>query len=183
MPGPRAVQNLQMPRRRGWQGRKMPRSSPGGLGAGGIDWCTMFYLPLSLSFLFSHLSTILLFSFLNFFYSLLHNFIMSPPPPLQPRSQPPPLFYCFSTTKTFLLFPSCTAVAGYTRVYTKIQGPRFERITLFPEIKDLHGTSLQSSPKINPMLITKPFAYNENLQQPTIVVLLIKILILFSTIQ
>ena len=118
-----------------------------------------------------------------FFYSLLHNFIMSPPPPLQPRSQPPPLFYCFSTTKTFLLFPSCTTVAGYTRVYTKIQGPRFERITLFPEIKDLQGTSLQSSPKINPMLITKPFAYNENLQQPTIVVLLIKILILFSTIQ
>ena len=95
MPGPRAVQNLQMPRRRGWQGRKMPRSSPGGLGAGGIDWCTMFYLPLSLSFLFSHLSTILLFSFLNFFLF------------------PPPQFYYVpsssttttqSTTTTFLLF-------------------------------------------------------------------------------
>ena len=68
----------------------------------------------------------------------------------------------------------------YTR---KFKGLDSREITLFPEIKDLHGTSLQSSPKINPMLITKSFAYNESLQQPTIVVLLIKILILFSTIQ
>ena len=40
MPGPRAVQNLQMPHPRDWQGGQMPHSSPGGgLGAGGIDWC------------------------------------------------------------------------------------------------------------------------------------------------
>ena len=42
---------------------------------------------------------------------------------------------------------------------------------------ELHGTSFKSSPKINPMLITRPFAYNESLQNPTIAVLLIKILI------
>ena len=42
MPGPRAVQNLQIPHPWDWQGGQMPRSSPGeggGLGAGGIDWC------------------------------------------------------------------------------------------------------------------------------------------------
>ena len=32
MSGPRAVQNLQMPHPRDWQGGKMPRSSPGGEG-------------------------------------------------------------------------------------------------------------------------------------------------------
>ena len=32
MPGPRAVQNLQMPHPRDWQGVQMPRSSPGGPG-------------------------------------------------------------------------------------------------------------------------------------------------------
>ena len=30
MPGPRAVQNLQMPHPRDWHGGKMPRSGPGG---------------------------------------------------------------------------------------------------------------------------------------------------------
>ena len=30
MPGPRAVQNLQMPHLRDWQGGQVPRSSPGG---------------------------------------------------------------------------------------------------------------------------------------------------------
>ena len=39
----------------------------------------MFYLPLSLSFLFSSSSTILLFSFLNLFYSLLDIFVIFPP--------------------------------------------------------------------------------------------------------
>ena len=41
MPGPRAVQNLQMPHPRDWQGGQMPHSSPGGggQGAGRIDWC------------------------------------------------------------------------------------------------------------------------------------------------
>ena len=34
--------------------------------------------------------------------------------------------------------------------------------------------SFQSSPKINHMHITTPFAYNESLQNPTIIVLLIK---------
>ena len=33
MPGPRAVQNLQMPHPRDWQ---MPRSGPGGRGGGGL---------------------------------------------------------------------------------------------------------------------------------------------------
>ena len=44
MPGSRAEQNLQMPQPRDWQGRQIPRSSPGWggggwRGAGGIDWC------------------------------------------------------------------------------------------------------------------------------------------------
>ena len=43
------------------------------------------------------------------------------------------------------------------------------------KLKGLHlyGTSFQSSPKINRMLITRPFAYNESLQHPTIAVLLL----------
>ena len=71
--------------------------------------------------------------------------------------------------------------------YTKIQGPRFQRnyIISRDRKRDFHGTSLQSSPKINRMLITRPFAYDESLQNPIIAVLLIKILniYLFSTIQ
>ena len=39
MPGPQTAQNLQMPHPRDWQGWQMPRSSPGGMGAAGIDWC------------------------------------------------------------------------------------------------------------------------------------------------
>ena len=48
MPGPWAVQNLQIPHPQNGQGGQMPRSSPGGgggggggaaLGTGGIDWC------------------------------------------------------------------------------------------------------------------------------------------------
>ena len=41
MPGPRAVQNLQMPHPQDRQGGQMPRSRPGGGGlcAGRIDWC------------------------------------------------------------------------------------------------------------------------------------------------
>ena len=35
MPAPRAVQNLQMPHPRDWQGGQMPRSNPGG---GGVGW-------------------------------------------------------------------------------------------------------------------------------------------------
>ena len=38
MPGPRAVQHLQMPHPRDLQGGQMPGGG-GGLGAGGIDWC------------------------------------------------------------------------------------------------------------------------------------------------
>ena len=34
MPGPRVVQNLQMPHPRDWQGGRMPRSGPGGGGEG-----------------------------------------------------------------------------------------------------------------------------------------------------
>ena len=40
---------------------------------------TMFYLPLSLFIFIPPSSTILLYSLLNFFYSLLHNFIIFPP--------------------------------------------------------------------------------------------------------
>ena len=39
MPGPRAAQNLQMPYPRDWQGKQMPRSSPG---RGG--WVQLEYL-------------------------------------------------------------------------------------------------------------------------------------------
>ena len=65
--------------------------------------------------------------------------------------------------------------------YTKIQGPRFQRnyIIARDQKSDLHGMSFQSSLEINCMLITRPFAYNESLQHPTIAVLLIKILIFF----
>ena len=74
-----------------------------------------------------------------------------------------------------------------THVYkhTKIQGPRFQRSYIIARDKksDSHGTLFQSSPKINRMLITRPFAYSESLQHPTIAVFLIKILIFFSTTQ
>ena len=65
--------------------------------------------------------------------------------------------------------------------YTKIQGPRFQRNNIIARDpkSDLYGTSFQSSPKINHMLITRQFAYNNSLQHPTISVLLIKILIYF----
>ena len=65
----------------------------------------------------------------------------------------------------------------------KIQGPWFQRnyIIARDQKSDLHGTSFQSSPKINRMLITRPFAYNESLQHPTIAVLLIKILFFPTT--
>ena len=58
--------------------------------------------------------------------------------------------------------------------YTKIQGPRFRRNYIIARYQksDLHGLSFQSSPKINRMLITRPFAYNQSLQQPNIAVLL-----------
>ena len=61
--------------------------------------------------------------------------------------------------------------------YTKLQGPRFQRNYIIAGGKkgDLHDMSLQSSLKINHMHITRPFAYNESLQNPTITVLLIKI--------
>ena len=51
MPGPQAVQNLQMPHPRDWQGGQMPRSNQraGGLGAGVIDWCISFRLELTLT--------------------------------------------------------------------------------------------------------------------------------------
>ena len=56
-----------------------------------------------------------------------------------------------------------------TDKYTKIQGPRFQKNYIFARDQkgDLHGTSFQSSPKINPMLITRLFAYNESLQHQT----------------
>ena len=50
---------------------------------------TMFYLPYSLSFLFSSSSIIFLIFLPQYFYSLLHNFIIFSPPP------PPHLLYIF----------------------------------------------------------------------------------------
>ena len=47
---------------------------------------TMFYLPLSLFIFIPPSSTILLYSLLNFFYSLLHNFIIFPPQLFIPSS-------------------------------------------------------------------------------------------------
>ena len=47
--------------------------------------------------------------------------------------------------------------------YAKIQGPQFQKnyIIAGDQKSDLHGTSFQSSPKINRMLIQDSFAYNE----------------------
>ena len=51
--------------------------------------------------------------------------------------------------------------------YSKIQGPRFQRnyIIVIDQESDLHGTSFQSSPKVNRMLITRPFSYNHGFLQ------------------
>ena len=66
--------------------------------------------------------------------------------------------------------------------YTKTQGPRFQRNYIIARYQKsyLQGTSFQSSPKINRMLITRPFVYSESLQHPTIAILLIKVLIFFD---
>ena len=55
-------------------------------------------------------------------------------------------------------------------------------ITSLPEIKEVIYMALHFNHrrKINRMLITRPFAYNESLQHPTIAVLLIKILLFFD---
>ena len=89
-------------------------------------------------------------------------------------------FICFWSDLVRGLATTGNNVCG-RRLYTKIQGPRFQRNNIIArdQKSDLHGTSFQSSPKINRMLITRPFAYNESLQHPTIAVLLIKILIFF----
>ena len=67
----------------------------------------------------------------------------------------------------------------------KIQGPGFQRNDIIARYRksDLHGSSFQSLPKINRMLITlNSFAYSESLQHPTIAILLIKILIFFRPV-
>ena len=66
--------------------------------------------------------------------------------------------------------------------YRKIQGPRFHiNYTIARDQKSgLHGTSIQSSPKISRMLIARPFVCNESLQHPTIAGLLVQILIFFQ---
>ena len=93
------------------------------------------------------------------------------------------LFVCFliDLVHVLAMTQNTSAVAGYTCVYKymKIQGPRFQRnyIIARDQKSDLQGRSFQSSPKINHMLITRPFANNESLQHLTIAVLLIKILI------
>ena len=69
--------------------------------------------------------------------------------------------------------------------YSKIQGPRFQRYYIIARDQQsyLHGTSFQSSPKISRMLITTPFACTESLQHRTVAILVINILIFFSTTQ
>ena len=95
------------------------------------------------------------------------------------------LFTCFwiDLVRVLATTGNTSAVAGYTvRVYTvntrKFKGLDSREITSLPEIKKVikNGTSFQSSPKINRMLITS--AYSESLQHPNIAVLLIKILLL-----
>ena len=62
--------------------------------------------------------------------------------------------------ETHLLIVAIYTVNGDLRVYkyTKIQGPRFQRnyIIARDQKSDLHGMSIQSSPKISRMLITRP---------------------------
>ena len=95
------------------------------------------------------------------------------------------LFICFWTDLVGMLVTNgnMSAVPGYKHVYKymKIQGPWVQRNYIIErdQRSDLHGTSFQSSLKINHMLITRPTAYNKSLQHPTITVLLIKILIFF----
>ena len=56
MPGPRAVQNLQMPYPRDWQGGQMPRSSPGGRGGarGQVELTDAFIYTFENSFNLTH---------------------------------------------------------------------------------------------------------------------------------
>ena len=67
------------------------------------------------------------------------------------------------------------------RLYTKIQGPRFQRNNIIArdQKSDLHGTSFQSARKKTACSSQDSFAYNKSLQHPTISVLLIKIPIFF----
>ena len=89
-------------------------------------------------------------------------------------------FY-FIDVDTFYLFSLFSSRVSDDRKYVCDRRPRFQRnyIIVRDQKSDLHGTSFRSSPKINRMFITTSFAYNESLQQPTIVVSLIKILIFF----
>ena len=51
MPGPRAVQNLQMPHSRDWQDEQIPCSSPGGGGGGGsalLELTDVLFLPIKM---------------------------------------------------------------------------------------------------------------------------------------
>ena len=71
----------------------------------------------------------------------------------------------FIIVDTFHLFLNwfSTRVSDYrkhvcgSRLYAKIHGPRFQRSYIIARYQrsDLHGTSFQSSPKINRMLITR----------------------------
>ena len=87
-------------------------------------------------------------------------------------------FFCFWSDLVLGLATTVNNVCG-RRLYTKIQGPRFQRNNIIArdQKSDLHGTSFQSSPKINRMLITRAIChvYNKSLQHWTISVLLIKI--------
>ena len=64
----------------------------------------------------------------------------------------------------------------------KFKGLDSREFTSLPEIKEVIYMALHFNHrrKINRMLITRPFAYNESLQHPTIAVLLIKILLFFD---
>ena len=65
-------------------------------------------------------------------------------------------FICFWSDLVRGLATTGNNVCG-RRLYTKIQGPRFQRNNIIArdQKSDLHGTSFQSSPKLNRMLITR----------------------------
>ena len=65
--------------------------------------------------------------------------------------------------------------------YTKTQGPRFQRNYMIA--RDQISDYMWHVISITARSSQEPFAYNESLQHPTIAVLLIKILIFFSTTQ
>ena len=90
-------------------------------------------------------------------------------------------FYLFLNWFSMHVSDDLKYVCG-CRLYACINTQKFKGLDYIiarHQKSDLHGTSFQSSPKINRVLITRPFTYNEILRHPTIADLLIKVLIFF----